>query len=187
MQPFRIWEHTADAGFEAFGSTRDQVFVNAARALSYLIVYRPLVLEPSPRDGERKSMWISRTRSLSLVLSWSSLLAALGLMSPVAGLCVLLGLYTIQEVKPKVFALIPDDVIDQECDPLFSRPATAGFIVTSGGVVVVDTTNRSDARSRPALRDPQTHRPRPFATSSTPVRQAITRWATKFSRMKKPR
>jgi glyoxylase-like metal-dependent hydrolase (beta-lactamase superfamily II) len=36
---------------------------------------------------------------------------------------------------------IPDDVIDQECDPLFTRAATAGFIVTSEGVVVVDTSN----------------------------------------------
>jgi cyclase len=50
-------------------------------------------------------------------------------------------LYSVQEVKPQVFAWIPDDVIDQECDPLFARSATAGFIVTSEGVVVVDTTN----------------------------------------------
>ena len=52
-----------------------------------------------------------------------------------------LGLYSVQEVKPKVFAWIPDDVIDQECDPLFTRAATAGFIVTAEGVVVVDTSN----------------------------------------------
>jgi glyoxylase-like metal-dependent hydrolase (beta-lactamase superfamily II) len=32
-------------------------------------------------------------------------------------------------------------VIDQECDPLFNRPATAGFIVTAEGVVVIDTSN----------------------------------------------
>ena len=38
MQPFRILEHTADVGFEAFGSTREEVFANAARALIYLIV-----------------------------------------------------------------------------------------------------------------------------------------------------
>jgi cyclase len=36
---------------------------------------------------------------------------------------------------------IPEDVIDQESDPQFSRAATAGFILTSGGVVVVDTAN----------------------------------------------
>jgi SHS2 domain-containing protein len=38
MQPFRILEHTADVGFEAFGATREEAFVNAARALFYLIV-----------------------------------------------------------------------------------------------------------------------------------------------------
>ena len=38
MQPFRTLEHTADVGFEAFGSTREEVFANAARALMSLIV-----------------------------------------------------------------------------------------------------------------------------------------------------
>jgi SHS2 domain-containing protein len=38
MQSFRILEHTADVGFEAFGRTREEVFVSAARALVYLIV-----------------------------------------------------------------------------------------------------------------------------------------------------
>ncbi len=38
MQPFRILEHTADVGFEAFGETREEALVNAARALFYLIV-----------------------------------------------------------------------------------------------------------------------------------------------------
>jgi glyoxylase-like metal-dependent hydrolase (beta-lactamase superfamily II) len=57
------------------------------------------------------------------------------------GLSASLLLYSVQEIKPKVFTWIPDDVIDQDCDPLFTRPATAGFIVTSEGVVVVDTSN----------------------------------------------
>jgi glyoxylase-like metal-dependent hydrolase (beta-lactamase superfamily II) len=69
------------------------------------------------------------------------LLVVFGLMPSSRGLSASLLLYTVQEVKPKVFVWIPEDVIDQECDPLFSRPATAGFIVTSAGVVVVDTTN----------------------------------------------
>jgi glyoxylase-like metal-dependent hydrolase (beta-lactamase superfamily II) len=56
-------------------------------------------------------------------------------------LSVIMGLYSVQEIKPKVFTWIPDDVIDQECDPLFTRAATAGFIVTAEGVVVVDTAN----------------------------------------------
>jgi SHS2 domain-containing protein len=38
MQPFRILEHTADVGFEAFGATREEAFANAARALMHLIV-----------------------------------------------------------------------------------------------------------------------------------------------------
>ncbi len=38
MQPFRVLEHTADVGFEAFGATREAVFMNAARALIDLIV-----------------------------------------------------------------------------------------------------------------------------------------------------
>src|SRR5207247_10470018 len=37
-QPFRVLEHTADVGFEAFGRTREEVFANAARALEDLIV-----------------------------------------------------------------------------------------------------------------------------------------------------
>ncbi len=35
---FRILEHTADIGFEAFGATRPEVFANAARALTHLMV-----------------------------------------------------------------------------------------------------------------------------------------------------
>ncbi|HEX5411918.1 MAG TPA: archease [Terriglobia bacterium] len=37
MSSFRILEHTADVGFEAFGSTLPEVFENAARALANLI------------------------------------------------------------------------------------------------------------------------------------------------------
>jgi protein archease len=37
MQPFRVLEHTADIGFEAFGSTREEVFANAAAALVSLV------------------------------------------------------------------------------------------------------------------------------------------------------
>ena len=38
MQPFRVLEHTADIGFEAFGATRKEVFANAGRALVHLMV-----------------------------------------------------------------------------------------------------------------------------------------------------
>lgn len=38
MEPFRVLEHTADVGFEAWGATREEVFANAARALEDLTV-----------------------------------------------------------------------------------------------------------------------------------------------------
>jgi len=50
-------------------------------------------------------------------------------------------LYKLQEVKPNVFVWVSDDVLDLDGDPQFGRAGTAGFIVTSEGVVVVDTTN----------------------------------------------
>lgn len=38
MQEFRTLEHTADVGFEAFGSTRADAFRNAGRALMSVII-----------------------------------------------------------------------------------------------------------------------------------------------------
>ena len=38
MEAFRVLEHTADIGFEAFGSTREEVFANAGRALQNIMV-----------------------------------------------------------------------------------------------------------------------------------------------------
>src|SRR5579863_8028848 len=49
--------------------------------------------------------------------------------------------YEVREVKPHVFVWIPEDIIEQDGDPDFTRAGTAGFIVTREGVVVVDTTN----------------------------------------------
>ncbi len=63
------------------------------------------------------------------------------LMHATRGLSSSVLLYHVEEVKPKVFVWTPDDVINQDCDPLYSRPATAGFIITTQGVVVVDTSN----------------------------------------------
>jgi glyoxylase-like metal-dependent hydrolase (beta-lactamase superfamily II) len=51
------------------------------------------------------------------------------------------GLYQVREVKPNVFVWIPDDIIDQEGDPRFARAGNAGFIITTEGIVVVNTTN----------------------------------------------
>jgi glyoxylase-like metal-dependent hydrolase (beta-lactamase superfamily II) len=78
----------------------------------------------------------------SLFRSLLCLLIATGcFMASTHGLFAALGLYQVQEIKPNIFVWIPDDVIDQDCDPLFTRAATAGFIVTPEGVVVVDTSN----------------------------------------------
>jgi glyoxylase-like metal-dependent hydrolase (beta-lactamase superfamily II) len=85
-------------------------------------------------------MWIFEDHRKSL-LTLGFILTAIGVMCSTHGLSANLGLYSVQEVKPHVFAWIPDDVIDQECDPLFTRAATAGFMVTPEGVVVVDTSN----------------------------------------------
>jgi len=51
------------------------------------------------------------------------------------------GLYEIREIKPGIFIWVPDDVLDQDGDPQFNRTGTAGFIITSEGVVVVNSTN----------------------------------------------
>ena len=44
-------------------------------------------------------------------------------------------------MKPNVFVWIPEDRLEMETDPQFSRPANAGFMITTEGVVVVNTTN----------------------------------------------
>ena len=51
------------------------------------------------------------------------------------------GRYEVQEVKPSVFVWIPEDIIDQDGDARFSRAGNAGFIITTAGVVVVNTAN----------------------------------------------
>jgi glyoxylase-like metal-dependent hydrolase (beta-lactamase superfamily II) len=51
------------------------------------------------------------------------------------------GLYEVREIKPGIFVWIPEDVLDQDGDPEFSRAGNAAFIITNDGVVVVDSTN----------------------------------------------
>jgi len=67
MQPFRTLEHTADVGFEAFGSSRHEVFANAARALMNLIVDLETI-EPS---GE-VTLQIQGPDPESLLVNWLS-------------------------------------------------------------------------------------------------------------------
>ncbi len=38
MNLFRVLEHTADIGFEAFGANREELFAHAAQALIHLVV-----------------------------------------------------------------------------------------------------------------------------------------------------
>ena len=51
------------------------------------------------------------------------------------------GLYEIREIKPGIYVLVPEDVVDTDGDPQFSRRANAGFIVTPEGTAVVNTMN----------------------------------------------
>lgn len=67
MPPYRILEHTADIGFEAFGASRAEVFANAGRALFHIIV-DPAVVEP--RD-EVKTLAKGANPS-ELLINWLS-------------------------------------------------------------------------------------------------------------------
>ena len=51
------------------------------------------------------------------------------------------GRYEVREIKPHVFVWIPEDILEQDADPQFSRAGNAGFIITTDGVIVVNTTN----------------------------------------------
>jgi glyoxylase-like metal-dependent hydrolase (beta-lactamase superfamily II) len=49
--------------------------------------------------------------------------------------------YQVRELKPGVFAWIPDDIIEADGDPRYQRAGNAGFVITSEGVVVINATN----------------------------------------------
>lgn len=74
------------------------------------------------------------------LLKFASLLAAFWLI-PSAEDSHARGLYEVREVKPGVYAFLPEDVTDADGDPQFSRRANAGFVVTSSGAVVINTMN----------------------------------------------
>jgi SHS2 domain-containing protein len=67
MEPFRTLEHTADVGFEAFGSTREEVFTNAARALMNIIVDLDTI---EPREAV--VLQISGPDPESVLVNWLS-------------------------------------------------------------------------------------------------------------------
>ena len=67
MERFRILEHPADIGFEAFGLTREEVFANAARALFHLIIDLDSV-EPRTEVAVR----VEGSNPASLLINWLS-------------------------------------------------------------------------------------------------------------------
>ena len=67
MARFRILEHTADIGFEAFGSTLPEVFENAARALAHLMA-EPSSVEPV----EQVRIEVQGTDLPDLLVNWLS-------------------------------------------------------------------------------------------------------------------
>jgi len=67
VQRFRVLGHTADIGFEAFGATREEVFVNAARALVDLIVDLSSI-----RPREELQIEVSGPDPASLLINWLS-------------------------------------------------------------------------------------------------------------------
>lgn len=78
VQAFRVLEHTADVGFEAFGATRSEVFRNAGRALMSLIVDLESVLAthsvPIEADGSGRAdllvNWLSEILYLQDTEGW---------------------------------------------------------------------------------------------------------------------
>ncbi len=67
MQPFRVLEHTADVGFEAFGATREEVFANSARALVDIVVDLDSIA-----SREEKVLEVTGPDPPSLLVNWLS-------------------------------------------------------------------------------------------------------------------
>ncbi|MBI4165388.1 MAG: archease [Acidobacteria bacterium] len=67
MLTFRILEHTADIGFEAFGANRQEVFANAGRALFHIIADTKSV---EPR--EQVNVSARGTNRSELLVNWLS-------------------------------------------------------------------------------------------------------------------
>lgn len=67
MLPFRVLEHTADIGFEAFGASRQEVFRNAGRALTDIVVNLASI---APR--QTVPLEVTSADSASLLVDWLS-------------------------------------------------------------------------------------------------------------------
>ena len=66
-QPFRVLEHTADIGFEAFGRTREEVFRNAGRALMDIMTDLDTVA-----PEEEKQIEVEGSDAPGLLVNWLS-------------------------------------------------------------------------------------------------------------------
>ncbi|MGH9355910.1 MAG: MBL fold metallo-hydrolase [Terriglobia bacterium] len=51
------------------------------------------------------------------------------------------GDYKVQQIAPRTFVWVPEDIMDQNGDPQFSRAVNVGFVITNQGVVVIDSAN----------------------------------------------
>jgi cyclase len=96
----------------------------------------------------RRSMWTSdglrratAPNSRHLTVAGAALLAAIvwwfgPRLATAAG-----WRYQVRELKPGVFAWLPEDIIEFEGDPQYVRAGNAGFVITQDGVLVVNATN----------------------------------------------
>jgi len=98
--------------------------------------------------GVRKSIWTSEVARLTTALKARHRLITAGAL--VVAVCLALWpgdgrgagwQYQVRELKPGVFAWIPDDIIEADGDPQYERAGNAGFVITPEGAVVINATN----------------------------------------------
>jgi cyclase len=86
-------------------------------------------------------LWGPRAHAHRHLTPAGALVAAIGLGLS-ATLAVAAGWrYQISELKPGVFAWLPEDIVESEGDPQYERAGNAGFVITREGVLVVNATN----------------------------------------------
>ena len=47
VKDFKVIEHTADVGLNVYGKDKEELFINAARGMSYLIVGSAIAVTPN--------------------------------------------------------------------------------------------------------------------------------------------
>ncbi|MGH9377080.1 MAG: MBL fold metallo-hydrolase [Terriglobia bacterium] len=76
-------------------------------------------------------------RSLAACLTLAGMIS----LFPLRAHSAVQGDYKVEQIAPHTFVWVPDDIMDQNGDPEFSRAVNAGFVITGQGVVVIDTAN----------------------------------------------